>query len=68
MDPRINQVKALVERHWEYDLRADKIARQLGLSVSRLQHLFKDETGTTMVRYHKAIRIERAREFWNVRR
>lgn len=60
MDQRVKGVIARLQISLARDLRADNIARQLGLSVSRLQHLSKNETGTTLVKYQKRLRIERA--------
>jgi len=62
MDPRVKEAIELVETNLKAGLRADHVARQLGLSVSRLQHLFKNETGTTLIRYLHEVRIERARK------
>jgi transcriptional regulator GlxA family with amidase domain len=62
MDPRVREAIELIETNLKAELRADDVARHLGLSVSRLQHLFKNETGTTLVRYLHGVRIERARK------
>ncbi len=60
MDPRVKEAIELVESNSKAKLRADHVARELGLSVSRLQHLFKHETGTTLVSYLQSVRMERA--------
>ena len=60
MDHRVKEVIELVQMNSKAKLRADHVARELGISVSRLQHLFKDETGTTLIRYLQDVRIERA--------
>ncbi|MEK6282544.1 MAG: helix-turn-helix domain-containing protein [Acidobacteriota bacterium] len=39
-----------------------RMAAAVNLSSSRLEHLFKAETGVTPVSYLKKLRIERARE------
>ena len=62
MDPRVKEAIELVETNLKGELHADYFARQVGLSVSRFQHLFKNETGTTLVRYMQGVRIERARK------
>ena len=60
MDHRIREVLTRLQTNLAGDLRAEHTAQQLGLSVSRLHHLFKAETGTSMVRYQKKLRIEMA--------
>jgi transcriptional regulator GlxA family with amidase domain len=62
MDPRVKEAIELMETNWKTKLRADHVAHELGLSVSRLQHLFKHDTGTTLIRYLQEVRIERARK------
>ncbi len=60
MDHRVKEAIELVQLNSKAKLRADHVARELGISVSRLQHLFKHETGTTLIRYLQGVRIERA--------
>jgi len=62
VDYRVEQAIILVETNLKSGLRVDWLARQLGVSTSHLQHLFKNETGTTLLRYQQRIRIERARK------
>ena len=62
MDPRVKEVIELMETNLKAKLRVDHIAQELGLSTSRLQHLFKHDTGTTLSRYLQEARIERARK------
>ncbi len=38
------------------------MAKSVGLSVSRLQHIFRAATGETMKRYQQRLRLERASE------
>jgi two-component system, response regulator YesN len=61
MDHRVEQAIVLVEANLKNGIRVDSLARQLGVSTSYLQHLFKSETGTNLLRYQQGIRIERAR-------
>ena len=61
MDYRIEQAIILMETNLKSGVHVDWLAHQLGVSTSHLQHLFKNETGTTLVRYQQGIRIERAR-------
>jgi transcriptional regulator GlxA family with amidase domain len=60
MDYRVEEAIVLVEANLKDGLRIDRLARQLGISISHLQHLFKIETGTTLLRYQQGLRIERA--------
>lgn len=43
-------------------LPVDRMAASVNLSYSRLEHLFKAQTGMTPVSYLKKLRIEKARE------
>jgi AraC family transcriptional regulator of arabinose operon len=60
MDHRVEEAIVLVEANLRSGLRVGRIARQLGVSISYLQHLFKNETGTTLLKYQHEVRIERA--------
>jgi AraC-like DNA-binding protein len=60
MDYRIEQAINLVETNLKNGVRIDWLAHQLGVSTSYLQHLFKTETGTTLLKYQQGVRIERA--------
>ena len=62
MDPRIERVVYLIENNLASQLHIIAIARSVGLSLSRLQHLFKEETGTTIRKYQQELRLKRARE------
>jgi AraC family transcriptional regulator of arabinose operon len=62
MDHRVEEAIVLVEANLKGGVRVDWLARQLGISSSHLQHLFKNETGTTLLRYQQGIRIDRACE------
>jgi AraC family transcriptional regulator of arabinose operon len=60
MDYRIERAITLVEKNLKGGVRIDWLAHQLGVSTSYLQHLFKNETGTTLLKYQQGVRIERA--------
>lgn len=62
MDYRIEEAMVLIETNLKNGIRVDLLARRLGVSISHLQHLFKNETGSTLLRYQQAVRIERARK------
>ena len=60
MDHRIKEATSLLEMDSGQKLRPVDLARQLGLSVSRLQHLFKQGLGITIVEYQRRLRLDRA--------
>src|SRR5437660_1209214 len=60
MDHRIKEAISLLEMDPGQKLRPVDLARQLGLSVSRLQHLFKQGLGMTIVEYQRRLRLDRA--------
>ena len=62
MDPRIERVVYVIENNLASQLQGSAIAKSVGLSLSRLQHLFKEETGTTIRKYQQELRLKRARE------
>lgn len=62
MDPRIETIVYLIEINLASQLQSAAMAESVGLSVSRLQHLFREETGTTIRKYQQELRIKRARE------
>ena len=63
MDPRvrsaIHAMRAAAQHGRGVDLR--ELARSLNLSGSRLRHLFKAETGVSLMQYLRATRMEQAR-------
>lgn len=62
MDPRLQIVTALMKRELHRDLSLNELATAVNLSLSRLHHLFKAETGTSPAQYLRLLRLERARE------
>lgn len=62
MDYRIE--KLLTKIHTDITLasNAKKLAESFSVSVSYFQHLFKKETGTSLAKYAKNLRLEKARE------
>ena len=62
MDPRVRQITRLLSDDLSRDVDLNALANRVNLSVSRLRHLFKDETGVTPAQYLKRLRLERARE------
>ena len=62
VDPRVVKVIAIMSRNLHRHLPVGHMAASVNLSYSRLEHLFKAETGMTPVSYLKKLRIERARK------
>lgn len=59
-DRRIEETLHYISRHMKEISKVDDIARAIGLSSSRLSHLFKQETGSTLVEKLNGMRIEQA--------
>jgi AraC family transcriptional regulator of arabinose operon len=62
LEPRIHRAISLMTADLRHEIEIDKLARALNLSVSRLHHLFKAETGLSPMRYLKAQRMQKAQE------
>lgn len=62
MDHRIELVISLMKDNLRRDLSLSEFAQAVNLSVSRLEHLFKAETGMTPTRHRRLLRIERAKD------
>ncbi len=62
MDQRVERVKTLIESSYDRELSVSEMARFVDLSVSHLQHLFKNELGQSPAQYVQAVRLKRARE------
>lgn len=60
MDPRVEQTLGLLSRSLKEDIRMDAISREVGISGSRLAHLFKQETGYTIVEHLNQMRVRHA--------
>lgn len=61
-DPRIEQVLAVLEREVSENLSLQALAHPVGLSASRLQHLFLAELGVPVRRLRLWLRFRRALE------
>jgi two-component system response regulator YesN len=60
---KVRQALELMERQYsDPELNTDAIAQQLGISRDYLRHLFKEETGKTVLDQLTDIRMERARK------
>jgi len=60
MDDRIEQTLALISRSMREEIRVDALAKAVGLSPSRLSHLFKQETGMPVLAYANGMRLRQA--------
>jgi AraC-like DNA-binding protein len=58
----IAEAIAYLEQNHARDVRVDDVARSVFISPSRLQHVFKDATGLSLVDYLAQMRIDRAME------
>ncbi|GFN30868.1 AraC family transcriptional regulator [Paenibacillus xylaniclasticus] len=59
---KITQMKRFIEEHAATPFRIDDVARHVGLSVSRAVHLFREGSGTTIIRYTLDVRLSMAVE------
>lgn len=62
MDQRVQRVKTLIESSLDRELSVSEMARFVHLSVSHLQHLFKNDIGQSPAHYVQALRLKRAVE------
>lgn len=60
IDPRIEATLHLLSRQMREPLRIEDIAREINLSPSRLSHLFKQETGKSILDTLNGMRIHQA--------
>lgn len=61
-DFRIIEAVRLINSNPEQDFDFTDLAETLNLSVSRLRHLFKEQTGVSFIKYLRQVRMERARQ------
>ncbi|RKP53007.1 helix-turn-helix domain-containing protein [Cohnella endophytica] len=59
-DSRIEHALQLLSRSMHEELRIHDLARSVGLSPSRLSHLFREETGESIVEYLNHMRLRQA--------
>ena len=62
MDQRVQRVKTLIESSFDRELSVGEMARSVDLSVSHLQHLFKNHLHQSPAQYVLILRLERAKE------
>jgi len=61
MDPRILRTLATIEGDYAQRLRVSRLAALAGLSRSRFEHLFKQQTGESFITHLRRVRLERAK-------
>ncbi|PFO06588.1 AraC family transcriptional regulator [Bacillus sp. AFS076308] len=59
-DPRIEETLYLLAQRMQETIRVEDLARSIGLSASRLSHLFKENTGESIVEVLNRMRIKQA--------
>lgn len=59
-DPRIEETLYLLAQRMQETVRVEELARNVGLSSSRLSHLFKENTGESIVEAFNRMRIKQA--------
>lgn len=57
---RVVRAIRFMQDHYEQALDVATIAKSVGVSASRLQHVFKDVTGLSPIQYLKRVRLHRA--------
>lgn len=62
MDYRIEELITNIESNLEQVPNIKRMAHCINVSVSHLQHLFKQETGANITKYIKELRLQKARE------
>lgn len=60
LDQRIEIIITTIQKRIAHQFDVEKLARQANISASHLRHLFKLETGLTIMQYVKLIRMQQA--------
>jgi AraC family transcriptional regulator, arabinose operon regulatory protein len=61
MDQRVDAVISFMKANVHRKLTLIEIAETVRLSQSRLRHLFKDQTGTSLARYRRELQLQQAK-------
>src|SRR5438132_11024668 len=61
MDQRVETAIAFMKTNLHRKLTAIEIAQTVRLSPAHLRELFKNETGTSLTRYRRALQMQRAK-------
>ena len=62
MDRRVQQIRRTLQQENASRLKVRDLAASVNLSVSRIQHLFKEQNDMTLGQYIKALRLRRAKQ------
>jgi transcriptional regulator GlxA family with amidase domain len=62
MDHRVDAAIAFMTANLHRKLTPLEIAQSVRLSTSHLRHVFKDETSTSLTRYLRELRLQRAKQ------
>lgn len=62
MDHRIEKIVALIKADPAKEFRLDELSQCVNLSASRLSHLFKRDTGMSVISFVRTVRIKAAEE------
>lgn len=62
-DPRIVLILQKLSQSMQEEIKIEELAKAVGLSVSRLSHLFKQEVGESIIEYVNRMRIKQAALF-----
>jgi len=62
IDARVRAAMDYLAAHMDEPFQLTRLAAHCGLSVSRLSHLFKEETGVTLQQYSEDLRLREARQ------
>lgn len=62
VDPRVRGLEMLMRRNLHRPLRLPELAQVIGISASRLSHLFKSQTGVAPAQHLKSIRLQKAKD------
>ncbi|MEQ1603482.1 MAG: AraC family transcriptional regulator [Pyrinomonadaceae bacterium] len=60
MDHRITEILTTIEASFTQAPDVDALAEMSNVSISHLQHLFKEETGKSITQHVKQLRLEKA--------
>lgn len=61
MDYRIEELTSIIRANLTRPPSIERMAESINVSVSYLQHLFKRETGISITKYLKELRLQKAR-------
>ncbi len=60
MDRRVRKIVQVIDECWRRPVRVEELARHVGVGVSRLEHLFKNEARTSIREFIHERRLREA--------